>query len=366
MTETFHPQQAPLRPGIVYFLTPDGTAVIPPAWSDYFKRLYMAATRHGLKVATAQARSSRAVFSTVTRRFNIGNLNLESIAYIRGNGGPTMAMASLEGFLDNVSWVVDSLESGDADLTAEPDYDCMMLERAPVSRSVREDSDACMAEAPREGFFRRMTRLGRPKPKPAPSEETLEEEALLRSLDAEQRQMMMRLTELISDYVRRYNEMPPIDEFMASYRGKFIVSTDPLQPFSPVVVNKHLDIVLPHYNEVTLKLTPLPKILYLLFLLHPEGMRLKELPDYRRELEELYLLVKPGADEKLARRSIADLCNPISGSVNQKLSMIRRVVRDQLTVDSIVSHYCISGERGERYSLPAASGTVMLPAILQR
>ena len=42
-----------------------------------------------------------------------------------------------------------------------------------------------------------------------------------------------------------------------------------------------------------INMEPLLKAVYLLFLNHPEGIRFKDLPDYRKELTRLYDKLKP-------------------------------------------------------------------------
>lgn len=135
---------------------------------------------------------------------------------------------------------------------------------------------------------------------------------------------------------------------------------------SPVVINGDMEIVLPNYDEMTLKLTPLCRAIYILFLLHPEGIVLKEISDYRSELSDIYYLVKPGANPELARASVDDLCSPGSESLQQKISKIRRAVRSQLLNPTLTDYYSISGERGRSYSLPAAASLVRIPKALCR
>ena len=69
---------------------------------------------------------------------------------------------------------------------------------------------------------------------------------------------------------------------------------------SRMVITKDYRILLPDYNDMEIKMEPLVKAVYLLFLKHPEGILFKHLPDYRQELTEIYVKLKPnGLNDKL-------------------------------------------------------------------
>ena len=52
-------------------------------------------------------------------------------------------------------------------------------------------------------------------------------------------------------------------------------------------VTKDYRIVLPDRFDTEIRLRPLVKTVFLLFLRHPEGIRYKDLPDYKTELSDL-------------------------------------------------------------------------------
>jgi len=100
------------------------------------------------------------------------------------------------------------------------------------------------------------------------------------------------------------------------------------------------------YQNKEVKMTPLPKALFLLFLNHPEGILFKQLADYREELREIYQTISLRENIDRVRKSILDMTDPLNNSINEKCSMIRaaflKVISDKLAV-----HYYITGERGE-------------------
>ena len=100
-------------------------------------------------------------------------------------------------------------------------------------------------------------------------------------------------------------------------------------------------------------LEPLVKSVYLLFLKHPEGIVFKHLPDYRKELAEIYVKLRPLGLSDRALQSIEDVTNPLLNSINEKCARIRGAFVGQFD-DHMARHYYIDGRRGEakKISLP--------------
>lgn len=101
------------------------------------------------------------------------------------------------------------------------------------------------------------------------------------------------------------------------------------------------------------RMEPLMKAVYLLYLRHPEGIPFKYLPDYRAELTIIYNKVRPWGLTNRAIRSIEDVTNPLLNSINEKCARIRKAFVTMLD-GSVAEHYYIKGSRGEakRISLP--------------
>lgn len=122
--------------------------------------------------------------------------------------------------------------------------------------------------------------------------------------------------------------------------------------YSRLTITKEMAVMLTDYNK-EVKMEPLTKAVYLLFLKHPEGIAFKYLPDYRNELAEIYSMIKPlGLNDRTAK-SIEDVTNPLQNSINEKCSRIKAAF--QSVVDtSLVDQYYITGKGGEikRITLP--------------
>lgn len=122
---------------------------------------------------------------------------------------------------------------------------------------------------------------------------------------------------------------------------------------SRMVITKDYRILLPDYNNLEIKMEPLAKAVYLLFLKHPEGILFKCLPDYRKELAEIYVNLRPAGLTDKALQSIEDVTNPLLNSINEKCARIRGAFLGEFD-DYMAKHYYINGRRGEakKISLP--------------
>ena len=118
---------------------------------------------------------------------------------------------------------------------------------------------------------------------------------------------------------------------------------------SKLTIAKDCSIMLSDYNQ-EVKLEPIVKAVYLLFLNHPEGIAFKCLPDYRKELADLYQKIKPYGLTDRAIRSIEDVTNPLLNSINEKCSRIRAAFLP-LVDASLLDQYIIIGKSGEEKKL---------------
>lgn len=114
---------------------------------------------------------------------------------------------------------------------------------------------------------------------------------------------------------------------------------------SKLTITKDYKVLLSDYNK-ELEMEPLVKAVFILFLKHPEGIAFKYLPDFRKEMAEIYQKIKPFGLTDRAIRSIEDVTNPLLNSINEKCSRIRSIVMS--VVDpSLADQYYIKGKSGE-------------------
>jgi hypothetical protein len=123
-----------------------------------------------------------------------------------------------------------------------------------------------------------------------------------------------------------------------------ILGLDSNIKLSRIVITRKYRIFLPDYNNMEIKMRPLPKAVYILFLNHPQGICFKDLPDYRNELSEIYKKISKRENSEKNFQSIEDLTNPYKNSINEKCSRIREAFLSKFNSE-IAKYYYITGER---------------------
>ena len=114
---------------------------------------------------------------------------------------------------------------------------------------------------------------------------------------------------------------------------------------SRLTITKDYGIILTDYNK-EVKMEPLVKAVYLLFLNHTEGIAFKALPTFRDELTSLYSKLRPYGLNDQAIKSIEDVTNPLNNSINEKCSRIRAAFLAEVD-ETLANQYYITGKSGE-------------------
>ncbi len=133
--------------------------------------------------------------------------------------------------------------------------------------------------------------------------------------------------------------------------------------FPQLIVTEDYKVVLAEEKPVEVEMEPLVKAVYLLFLSHPEGIIIKHLPDYRKELTDLYLLLRPYGLTDRVKKSIIDVTNPTQNSINEKCARIRKLFSSILP-KSVARYYAISGKRGEAKKVDLVRANVVWKCVL--
>ncbi len=105
------------------------------------------------------------------------------------------------------------------------------------------------------------------------------------------------------------------------------------------------NISFPDYGTMEVRLNPLEKTLYLLFLLHPEGICLTNLVDHKAKLIEIYSELNISGMLAQIHSRINDLVNVNTGSASQKIANIKRKFKEALG-SKIAESYYIEGPNG--------------------
>ena len=95
-------------------------------------------------------------------------------------------------------------------------------------------------------------------------------------------------------------------------------------------------------KEITLR--PLLRAVFILFLRHPEGIRIKEKQAYREELLDIYAHIFPNLDPDICRERIDRLIAPGQNAFSENLSHLNRALTSILGPDA--SPYQVYGSNG--------------------
>ena len=116
---------------------------------------------------------------------------------------------------------------------------------------------------------------------------------------------------------------------------------------SRLKITKKYKIYLVDYDNLEIKLSPLPKTVFLFFLRHPEGVMFSHLQDHRQELMDIYSCVCTNDDPDKMNESINRLVDPFDNSISEKCAVVKKAFLVNIT-DNIASNYYISGAQGEK------------------
>ncbi len=144
-------------------------------------------------------------------------------------------------------------------------------------------------------------------------------------------------------------ELNHVFELLESLRIKMLFSQNMRQHIepSPLELTTDFKILIPAYGNLEIRMKPLEKTLYILFMNHPEGIMLSDLIDHKQELYAIYQNISSHGSLLEMRHSIDDLCNYTSNSTSEKLSKIKGHFERALGKE-LAKHYYVQGARGER------------------
>lgn len=123
---------------------------------------------------------------------------------------------------------------------------------------------------------------------------------------------------------------------------------DSQERLSRMVITADYDILLPEYN-IEVKMGPLPKALYFLFLRYPEGLVLKEICDHNKELLNIYRRLR-GGDEQRLQATIDHLTDPLGNALHENITRIRMAFEEKFD-EHLAQNYSVSGEKGDLYRI---------------
>lgn len=136
---------------------------------------------------------------------------------------------------------------------------------------------------------------------------------------------------------------------LSSLAIRKLIGDDADKP-SNLLIDRHNKILLTDYNNKEIKLSPIHKAVFFLFLNHPEGIYFKDLGDYREELGNIYKSITGRDNIEDIEDSIAKLTNPLDNSINEKCARIKNAFVSEFR-EEVAQWYFIDGKKGERKTI---------------
>ena len=154
--------------------------------------------------------------------------------------------------------------------------------------------------------------------------------------DSETRQKMEELKALAESLRKRGLPEYVLEQLV---RGK--------EKLSRLYITNDFRFFLSDYDNKEVKMTPIHKALYLLYLRYPEGIMYHDMVDHKDELLAIYKEVKGGLYfEATAKESIEMLTNHNDNSIKEKVSRIKEAFTNCIN-ERVARHYCIEGKKME-------------------
>lgn len=134
---------------------------------------------------------------------------------------------------------------------------------------------------------------------------------------------------------------------------------------SHLVITEHTySVLLPDWDK-EFHFTTQVKALYILFLNHPEGIRMKEIADYKKEFSHIYLRITTWSDVERLKEivdKLLDVCN--RNALDAKKSQCNRTIRETIPEKHLQKYYEIEVNPGEPHKINLDRSLVSMPGNL--
>lgn len=125
---------------------------------------------------------------------------------------------------------------------------------------------------------------------------------------------------------------------------------------SNLEVDAKYKILFPFF-ELEIKFEPMLKLVYILFLSHLEGIKLKYIENHKKELIDIYNKISKSDDKDKMTKRINELTDISKNSLHEKIAKINKIIVDELGTQLAV-HYQILGSAGQAYKINLSSELV--------
>lgn len=123
---------------------------------------------------------------------------------------------------------------------------------------------------------------------------------------------------------------------------------------TPIIIDTECRLFFPMYSDKEVKMSYLPKTVYIFFLLHHTGVEFKNLDHYLKELYQIYQIVseEKNIEARKIKRSLENLVSPGSNRIYEICSVVRRTLSEILPRE-LVTQYAITGKWGGVHKIKA-------------
>lgn len=119
---------------------------------------------------------------------------------------------------------------------------------------------------------------------------------------------------------------------------------------SKMRITRNGGIIMTDFGNTEIKMDHLTKMVYFFYLRHPEGVRFKEVDDYRGELLHIYMGITGRDNPEEIKNSVIGHIDPYGSGLRISASRIKKAFRDQFG-EKVAKFYCLEGKKGGPYSI---------------
>ena len=123
---------------------------------------------------------------------------------------------------------------------------------------------------------------------------------------------------------------------------------------TPIIIDTECRLFFPMYSDKEVKMSYLPKTVYIFFFLNHTGVEFKNLDHYLKELYQIYQIVseEKNIEARKIKRSLENLVSPGSNRIYEICSVVRRTLSEILPRE-LVTQYAITGKWGGVHKIKA-------------
>ena len=174
------------------------------------------------------------------------------------------------------------------------------------------------------------------EPKSAKAKPVLKYKVSPDNLDPHTQEVLSEINRLLEVYDLTLEEL----EVIIGYTVKL----------SKMKITRNGNIIMTDFGNREIKMDHLTKMVYFFYLRHPEGVRFKEVDNYREQLIHIYMGITGRDDPQEIRNSVIGHIDPYGSGLRISASRIKKAFRDQFG-EKVARYYCLEGKKGEPYSI---------------